>query len=229
PRERGARGHSHERCSTQLRWLASSWHGNDVLKVRASAAHGIVFQALAGPPLRCKIAWTFAADSLFSQRYRSMARTASLALFFLVLCLSRPALADEATRVPRATTQQVQATVERAIGYLQTESAAWLRTRKCAACHHAPMPLWALSEADRQGYAIDKKFLADTAVATLASLENMIASKLVSNPADPPDPRPSARGVNMGTVFMAVAAQSLPLDKGQKRSLPRIADDIVTQ
>ena len=65
-------------------------------------------------------------------------------------------------------------------------------------------------------------------MATLASLENMIASKLVSNPADPPDPRPSARGVNMGTVFMAVAAQSLPvLDKGQKQSLRLIADEIV--
>src|SRR5438094_10610787 len=108
------------------------------------------------------------------QRYRSMARTCSLAFFFLGLCVSRPALADESTSIPRATTQQVQATVERAIGYLQTESAAWLRTRKCAACHHAPMPLWALSEADRQGYAIDKKFLADTAVATLGSMENMI-------------------------------------------------------
>jgi hypothetical protein len=157
-----------------------------------------------------------------------MARTASFALVFLGLCLSRPALADEATRVPRATTQQVQHTVERAIGYLQTESAAWLRTRKCAACHHAPMPLWALSEAGQQGYAIDKKFLADTAAATLGSLEKMIDSKLVSNPADPPDPRPSAKGVNMGTVFMAVAAQSLPaLDKGQKQSLRLIADEIV--
>ena len=157
-----------------------------------------------------------------------MARTALLALLFLGLCLSRPAFADEATRVPRATTQQVQHTVERAIGYLQTESAAWLRVRKCAACHHAPMPLWALSEAGQQGYAIDKKFLADTAAATLGSLEKMIDSKLVSNPADPPDPRPSARGVNMGTVFMAVAAQSFPvLDKGQKQSLRLIADEIV--
>jgi len=157
-----------------------------------------------------------------------MARTSSLAWFLLGLCLSRPALADEPTSIPHATTQQIQQTVERAIGYLQTESAAWLRTRKCAACHHAPMPLWALSEADRQGYAIDKKFLADTATATLGSLENMIASKLVSNPADPPDPRPSGKGVNMGTVFMAVAAQSLPLlDKGQKQSLKLIADEIV--
>lgn len=90
------------------------------------------------------------------------------------------------------------------------------------------MPLWALSEAGRQGYTIDHKFLADTTAATLGSLENMIASKLVSSPADPPDPRPSARGVNMGTVFMAVAAQSLPqLEKGQKQSLRKIADEIV--
>jgi hypothetical protein len=90
------------------------------------------------------------------------------------------------------------------------------------------MPLWALSEADRQGYAINNKFLAETAAATLGSLENMIASKLVNNPADPPDTRPSAKGVNMGTVFMAVAAQSLPLlEKGQKQSLRLIAEEIV--
>jgi Squalene-hopene cyclase C-terminal domain len=149
-------------------------------------------------------------------------------MFSLGLCFSRSALADQPSPIPRATRQQVQRTVERAIGYLQTESAAWLRTRKCAACHHASLPLWALSEADRQGYAIDKKFVADTAAATLGSLENMIASKLWSNPADPPDPRPSAKGVNMGIMFMAVAAQSLPvLDKGQKQSLRLIADEIV--
>src|SRR5947208_13565951 len=127
-----------------------------------------------------------------------MARTSSLAWVLLGLCLPRPALAVEPTSIPRATTRQVHQAVDRAIGYLQTESAAWLRTRKCAACHHAPMPLWALSEAGQQGYAIDKKFLADTAAATLGGLEKMIDSKLVSNPADPPDPRPSARGVNMG-------------------------------
>jgi len=132
-----------------------------------------------------------------------MARTSACTLFFVGLCLSRPALGDGPVSIPRATTQQVQQTVERAIGYLQTESAAWLGTRKCAACHHAAMPLWALSAAGRQGYAIDRKFLADTAAATLGSREKMIASKLVSGPADPPDQRPIARGVNMGTVFMA--------------------------
>ena len=99
-----------------------------------------------------------------------MARTSSLAWILLGLCLSRPALADEPTSIPRAEPQQVQRTVERAIGYLENESAAWLKTRKCAACHHVPMPLWALSEAERQGYAIDKKLMADTIESLLGNV-----------------------------------------------------------
>src|SRR6476659_9762568 len=107
-----------------------------------------------------------------------MTRTSSVAWALLGLCLSRPAPAGEPTPIPRATTPQVHQAVDRAVKYLQTESAAWLRTRKCAACHHAPLPLWALAEADRQGYAVDRKFVADTTEATLGSLEKMIASKL---------------------------------------------------
>src|SRR5437870_11474383 len=105
-----------------------------------------------------------------------MARTSSLAWLLLGLCLSRPARADEPTSIPRATTQQVHQTVERAIGYLQTESAAWLKTRKCAACHHVPMPLWALSEAQQHGYAIDKKFVADTTESLLGNKDKLLAS-----------------------------------------------------
>jgi hypothetical protein len=139
-----------------------------------------------------------------------------------------PALADETNTIPHATTQQVQHTVERAIGYLQTESAAWLRTRKCAACHHVPMPLWALSEAEHQGYSIDKEFVTNTAEALLGSRDKLLASKIFPNPADPPDPRPQGRGLNMGLPFLAVAAQSLPaLEKGQKQSLKLIMEEIV--
>jgi hypothetical protein len=157
-----------------------------------------------------------------------MARLSSFAWFLLGLCLSRPALADEPTSVPRATTQQVHQKVDRAIGYLQTECAAWLNTRKCAACHHVAMPLWALSKAQRQGYAIDKKFLADTTESLLGSRDKLMASKIFPNPADPPDPRPQGRGLNMGLPFLAVAAQSLPsLTEGQKQSLKLIAEEIV--
>src|ERR1700676_221993 len=157
-----------------------------------------------------------------------MARAFSFACILLGLCLSRPALADQPTSFPRATTQQVHQTVDRAIGYMQTESAAWLNTRKCAACHHVQMPLWALSEAERQGYAIDKKFVADTTEFLLGSKDKLMASKIFPNPADPPDPRPQGRGLNMGLPFLAVAAQALPsLEEGQKRSLKLIAEEIV--
>ena len=77
-----------------------------------------------------------------------MTRTSSLAWTLLGLCLARPAPAGEPTAIPRATTPQVHQTVDRAITYLQTESAGWLKTRQCTACHHVPMPIWALCEAD---------------------------------------------------------------------------------
>jgi hypothetical protein len=156
-----------------------------------------------------------------------MARMSLLALFILGLSLSRPALAEQPTANRPATTQQIRQTVERAIGYLQTESASWLRTRKCAACHHVPMPLWALGEAERQGYAIDKKFVVDTTESLLGSRDKLVASKIFPNPADPPDPRPQGRGLNMGLPFLAVAARSLPkLEAGQEQSLRLIAEEI---
>jgi hypothetical protein len=157
-----------------------------------------------------------------------MSRTSWFAAFLLGLCVSRLALADDPVSIPPATTEQVQKTVDLAIGYLQTESAAWWSTRKCAACHHLPMPLWALGEAERQGYAIDKKFLADTTESLLGSRDKLMASKIFPNPADPPDPRPSGRGLNMGLPFLAVFARSLPsLTEGQKQSLKLIEEEIL--
>jgi hypothetical protein len=157
-----------------------------------------------------------------------MARISSFAVLLLGLCLSHLVLAVEPAAITPATKQQVHQTVDRAIGYLQTESAAWLKTRKCAACHHVPMPLWALGEAERQGYAIDKKFVADTTESLLGSKEKLLTSRIFPNPADAPDPRPQGRGLNMGLPFLAVAAQSFPsLAVGQKQSLKLIAEEIV--
>ncbi len=157
-----------------------------------------------------------------------MARTSLFAVFLGGLCISRLAVADGPSSIPPATPQQVRQTVERSIGYLQAESAAWLNQSKCAACHHVPMQLWALNEADKQGYAIDKKFVADTTKSLLGSRDKLMASKIFPNPADPPDPRPQGRGLNMGLPFLAVAAQSLPsLEEGQKQSLKLVANEIV--
>jgi len=159
-----------------------------------------------------------------------MARTHSFAWLLLGLVLSRPALADEPISIPRATEQQVNQTVERAIGYIQGESALWLNKRQCAACHHVPMPIWALGEAQRQGYSIDKKYLADTIESLLGSKEKLLSSRIFPNSAEPPDPRPQGRGLNMGLPFLAVAAESLPaLTEGQRQSLNLIAEEIVNK
>jgi hypothetical protein len=129
---------------------------------------------------------------------------------------------------PPATTEQIHQTVDRAIKYLQTESASWLNTKKCAACHHAPMPLWALAEAGRNGYAIDRKFVIETTESLLGSKDNLLASKIFPNPADTPDPRPQGRGLNMGLPMLSVAARAMPaLEAGQKQSLKLIAEEIV--
>src|SRR4051794_12714128 len=154
-----------------------------------------------------------------------MTRTSSLAWVLLGLCLSRPTLADKPTAIPRATKPQVHQAVDRATKYLQAESASWLNTRKCAACHHVPMPLWALNEADRQGYTIDKKYVADTFESLLGTKDKLMASRIFPIPGDT---SPQARALNMGLPFLAVAAQSLPsLKEGQKQSLKLIAEEIV--
>ena len=111
-----------------------------------------------------------------------MARRLSLVKFFLC-CVSLRILADEAPSTPPSP-PTVQLTVERAIGYLQTETAAWASTRKCAACHHAAMGLWALSEADRRGYAVDKTYVADMVEAALGSMDKMMAAMQTQAAAD---------------------------------------------
>jgi hypothetical protein len=185
-----------------------------------------------------------------------MARTHGLAVLLLGLGLSRIVLADEPAAAPPApsaesssaaapaaaspsqptplvaappaTAAQAQQTVERAIVYLQAESAAWMNTRKCAACHHAPMPLWALNEAASHGYAIDSKYVTDTFESTIGSPEKLITAGLFDNPNGPPDPRPQGQAVKVATAFMAVAARSQPsLSEGQKQTLGVIVEAIL--
>jgi hypothetical protein len=157
-----------------------------------------------------------------------MARLSPVVILPFGLALASLASADRPEAIQSATKEQIHRSVERAIDYLQTESADWLRTRRCAACHHVPMPLWALSEAEQRGYAIDKKYLAKTFDSLLGNRGKLIASKIFPDPTAPPDPRPQGRGLNMGLPFLAVAARSIPaLHEGQSDSLKLIAEEIV--
>ena len=47
------------------------------------------------------------------------------------------------------TTQQVQAGAGLGLRNLTSEGRAWIEDRKCASCHHVPMMVWALAEAQR--------------------------------------------------------------------------------
>ena len=122
-----------------------------------------------------------------------MARTCSL-VFCLGLCLSQLAVADEPTAVPPATTEEIQQTVDRAIVYIQAESASWLSTRGCRRLSSRADGVLGIGEADRQGYAIDKKYLADKIESLLGSKDKLLTSKIFPNPADPPDPRRRGEG-----------------------------------
>jgi hypothetical protein len=157
-----------------------------------------------------------------------MARLSWLAVIIFGVCIPRLSSADEPVASPPATPGQIEQTIDRSIGYLESECADWLAQRKCAACHHVGMPLWALSEARRQGYAIDETFLAETIESLLGSDDKLLATKIFPDPSATPDPRPSGQGLNMGLPFLAVAAQSLPaLKEGEKQSLKLVADEIV--
>src|SRR4029077_15354748 len=102
-----------------------------------------------------------------------VARASLFSVLLSALCLSQMVLAGEPAAIPPATTEQIHQTVDRALVYIKAESDSWLKTRQCAACHHAPITLWALGEAERQGYAIDKKFLVDTIESLLGSKEKL--------------------------------------------------------
>jgi len=81
------------------------------------------------------------------------------------------------------------------------------------------MPFWALGEADRQGYPIDKKFLSDKIESLLGSQEKLKSSRIFPDPTAPPDPRPQGRGLNMGLPFLAVGARAMPsLEEGQSKA-----------
>src|SRR5262245_2296625 len=109
-----------------------------------------------------------------------MARMLWFAIALVAFFVPSAAFSDEPKAHFAVTPQQVQQTVDRAIKYIQAESGSWLSTRKCAACHHAGMPLWGLAEAERHGYAIDKKYLDEKVENILGSHQKLIDSRLIA-------------------------------------------------
>jgi len=157
-----------------------------------------------------------------------MSRSAVLLLLEGLVCLAPSALAADPSPTAAATAPQIRETVQKAIGYEQAESASWMSTRGCASCHHLPMVLWSLNEAERYGYAIDKKYVTDMAEKSFGSPQALVDSRQIPEPGSPPGPRPVDNGVRVVTAFTAIAARSYPtLTDGQKQALQAIAAGLV--
>lgn len=157
-----------------------------------------------------------------------MPRISALSLLVLVLCLAPSSQADEPIALASATEQQIRDAVQKAIGYEHAESANWMSTRGCASCHHLPMVLWSLNEAERYGYAIDKQYVTDMAEKSFGTPQALVDSKQIPEPGSPPGPRPVDNGVRVVTAFVAVAARSYPmLTDGQQQALQAIAAGLV--
>src|SRR5262245_12543903 len=55
----------------------------------------------------------------------------------------------------------VKETIDRRMAVLAKANLAWIKTKQCAECHHAPFTIWALTEGKKRGYTVDEKVLAD--------------------------------------------------------------------
>ena len=128
-----------------------------------------------------------------------MPRICSFVVLSLVLCIGVPVWCLIARCNCAASTSQIQQTVDRAIAYLQTESRLvehpQMRGPHAIMCR---MALSALSEAERNGYAIDHKYLAETFESLLGSRRQTAGLENLSQSGRPPDPQAARPRVEHG-------------------------------
>lgn len=47
----------------------------------------------------------------------------------------------------------------RALAFVTRDGQRWIREQRCASCHHAPLFIWSLGEAERRGFPVDRAAL----------------------------------------------------------------------
>ncbi|MBI1927185.1 terpene cyclase/mutase family protein [Candidatus Poribacteria bacterium] len=61
----------------------------------------------------------------------------------------------------RPTPANLEATIERGLGFLVKDALAWKNKHNCVSCHHAGLVIWSMREAKQFGHAIDEPVLAE--------------------------------------------------------------------
>ena len=93
--------------------------------------------------------------------------------------------------------------VGKALAFLAEDTVKWRKERGCATCHHGTLTVWALSEAQKQGYPVGAEALADTVQWTKA--------QFVPRLIQPRDPRPGWNLVNTAGIYLGLMSQDLPI------------------
>jgi hypothetical protein len=120
---------------------------------------------------------------------------------------------------PATPTRDVKTAVRDGLDFLAQESLDWKDTRGCASCHHAPMAIWALSEAKALGYAVDDE--------ALATLTKWVVAR--NDPAKlfPPKAPGKEVVVNQAPLLLALgfeAGDVRPGEDGVKRMLAAVIE-----
>jgi hypothetical protein len=55
----------------------------------------------------------------------------------------------------------VDATIDRGLGFLVKDALAWKARHNCVSCHHASMVIWSMREAKQSGHAVDEPVLGE--------------------------------------------------------------------
>ncbi len=127
---------------------------------------------------------------------------------FLLLLLAAQVAADEDPKGQSASgtspaPEKIQQTVDRALGFLVTDSAKWRSERGCATCHHGAMTVWALSESRLRGYTVDAE--------TLAGEVKWTKDLFVGQFSKPRDPRAGYNYVSIPGMYLATMSDTLPV------------------
>jgi hypothetical protein len=62
---------------------------------------------------------------------------------------------------PRPKPANLDAVIERGLGFLVKDALAWKAKHNCVSCHHAALVIWSMRQAKQRGHAVDEKVLAD--------------------------------------------------------------------
>src|SRR5262249_21224899 len=141
--------------------------------------------------------------------------TMDLLTFSLAIITAVPAPKAAPTTAEPA---QVRKAIERSLGFLEKDGVAWMKERKCAACHVVTFMIWSHNEAKRHGIDVDQAKLDEW---TKWTLDFCVAERSKTGAA-------TGGGLDtMGQIILARNAGSYAADEKSTEALTTLSQLVV--